>query len=99
MSIPSESVQSLIEFGNKITNALLLEANYPCSAFRKEVDKGKSCILLAEEFPLTQTEKAMGWAIRPFWAYNQQNMCLACRAFWYASNMANTLYELKHYYM
>jgi hypothetical protein len=57
--------------------------------------KKRSCLQVEEERPLDKSERALGWAMRPFWAYTTERMCLACAAYYYAERAAQLLHE-KH---
>jgi hypothetical protein len=56
---------------------------------------GTSCLMKEEERPLTRQEKYNGWARRPFWAYDTQKLCNACRAYWCVEMAAQDLHRLE----
>lgn len=43
--------------------------------------------------PLTRQEKAKNWQCRPFYAYNPQRLCLACRAYWHTCEAMTCLMD------
>lgn len=64
----------------KLAVALMGDA-VPCRRLGESI----SCVSREEQRPLTRAEKARGWARRPFDAYHDENMCVACSAYWHAS--------------
>lgn len=64
-------------------------ADVPC----EEVKDDKSCVMREGGRPLTRQEKASDWAVRPFWAYDTNNLCNGCCCYWFAERAAQ---ELEH---
>jgi hypothetical protein len=58
---------------------------------------GDACTMQEEERPLTRAEKAKGWARRPFYAYDHDRMCSACRAYWYLSMAELSLSDIHRF--
>lgn len=52
------------------------------------------CLDREEKRPLTRAEKQLGWSRRSFDAYDPQQMCLACAAYWHAESAAQALHNL-----
>lgn len=53
-----------------------------------------SCLRTEDERPLNYKERAMGWARRPFNAYDTDRLCLSCRAYWHLSMAVQDLQRL-----
>ena len=53
-----------------------------------------SCVHTEGERRLTATEKRLGWARRPFYAYDTERLCAGCRAYWQLSMAAQELHRL-----
>jgi hypothetical protein len=54
----------------------------------------ESCLMREEARPLTVQERKKGWARRPFFAYEENNLCGTCCAYWHAQRAAQILHEL-----
>lgn len=55
---------------------------------------GETCISRERRRPLTQIERRRGWAARPFYAYDQERLCVSCNAYFHATNTVRALEEL-----
>jgi hypothetical protein len=53
-----------------------------------------TCLQREEARPLTREEKKLGWARRPFSAYEPGRLCGGCAAYWYAEMCAQQLHRL-----
>ncbi len=77
----------------KIAGTLFSEEEFTCSQIAQGRD---SCLMREEVRPLNKVEKLIGWVMRPFSAYNPDNMCCSCRAYWHAENAAQAMERLDH---
>jgi hypothetical protein len=53
-----------------------------------------TCLQREEARPLTREEKRLGWARRPFSAYQPERLCGGCAAYWFAEMAAQQLHRL-----
>lgn len=74
-----------------VASELFGSATLTCMRVNAEEDG--SCIRAEAERPLTPAEKREGWVGRPFWAYDPDKLCTACRAYWHAELAAQALHE------
>lgn len=68
-----------------------------CSEQRQQNPDGTwppSCLQKEEDRPLTKTERQLGWARRPFNAYDPARMCNACVVYFYAEMSAQILHKM-----
>ncbi len=85
------TLQELSDTARKLANDLFNTVDTPAAT----CSQPELCLTKEEERPLTRAEKTQGWHRRPFSAYNPDNFCAGCRAYWFAEMAAQTLHEMR----
>jgi hypothetical protein len=82
-------LESLSKRARDLANELFGTDGMEC----RRVGNGPTCIMLEDKRSLTKHERSLGWARRPFSAYDPDRMCCSCVAYWHAELAAQELHR------
>ncbi len=87
-----KTTKEIADQAREMANALFAG---PCARYTADAKalRTVSCIQREQDRKLSIAERNRGFERRPFWAFNADNMCRACKAYWQAEVLAQTLHE------
>ena len=80
-----DSLETIRNKARELANAIFASPDLVCT-------QDNHCIHKEEERPLTKKEVDLGWTRRPFWAYDPDRMCSACRCYFLQERAAQELH-------
>ncbi len=83
-----EIIKGVLEATDKLASVLF---HRPCE---RSLRGKPQCHESEEKRPLTHAERNKGWSVRPFYAYNPDNMCPECAGYWHLVCARDRLREL-----